>query len=299
MKLSIATVSLSGDLAEKLEADFRLDESHSAGFYGFISTAHSGHAGTCPGTPINGGGRPTLGPPRVGQGVQVGIAGRVIRLARRTQHAGNRGKQHKEIEWHVQRGHVEIPSPAHFRRHRPIELVERHLGHDSVGKYACRMYHAVERAEQPASLLLETALLSPSAHRVFVDCTANAELAAAYESLLQQGVAIVSANKIALSGSLEIYERLRTAARKGNGLFSETTVGAGLPVLRPIADLVATGDVVKRIDGVLSGTLSFLFAQIMKGVPFMKDWMTMRWRQAVGKPSGPVATWTAWWASGR
>lgn len=126
----------------------------------------------------------------------------------------------------------------------------------------------VERADQPATSLLQAALLSPNAHRVFVDCTANPEVAAAYESLLQQGVAIVSANKIALSGSLELYERLRAAARQGNGLYSETTVGAGLPVLRPIADLVATGDVVQRIDGVLSGTLSFLFAQIMQGVPF-------------------------------
>ncbi|MGH7460115.1 MAG: bifunctional aspartate kinase/homoserine dehydrogenase I, partial [Longimicrobiales bacterium] len=60
----------------------------------------------------------------------------------------------------------------------------------------------------------------------------------------------------------------RDAARKGNGLYSETTVGAGLPVLRPIADLVATGDAVQRVDGVLSGTLSFLFSQIMQGVPF-------------------------------
>ena len=126
----------------------------------------------------------------------------------------------------------------------------------------------VERADQPARNMLEATLQSAHAHRVFVDCTASADVAAAYEALLQKGVAIVSANKIALSGSLERYQQLRAAARRGNGLYSETTVGAGLPVLRPIADLVATGDVVRRIDGVLSGTLSLLFSSVMRGVPF-------------------------------
>jgi aspartokinase/homoserine dehydrogenase 1 len=126
----------------------------------------------------------------------------------------------------------------------------------------------VERAREPTATLLAAALRSPNAHRVFVDCTASADVSNAYEHLLQQGVAIVSANKIALSGTLERYQRLLAAARAGNGLYSETTVGAGLPVLRPIADLVATGDVVERIDGVLSGTLSYLFGRVMAGVSF-------------------------------
>ncbi|MGH7468321.1 MAG: bifunctional aspartate kinase/homoserine dehydrogenase I [Longimicrobiales bacterium] len=128
--------------------------------------------------------------------------------------------------------------------------------------------HQVGRATDPTTSLLDAARQSPSAHRVFVDCTASADVADAYERLLQQGVAIVSANKIALSGTLERYEQLRAAALAGNGLYSETTVGAGLPVLRPIADLVATGDVIQRIDGVLSGTLSYLFGQVMQGVTF-------------------------------
>src|SRR5690606_28164416 len=75
-------------------------------------------------------------------------------------------------------------------------------------------------------------------------------------------------NKIAISESLERYRRLRRAARLGNGMFIETTVGAGLPVLRPIADLVATGDVVSRIEGVFSGTISFLFSRLREGIPF-------------------------------
>jgi aspartokinase/homoserine dehydrogenase 1 len=126
----------------------------------------------------------------------------------------------------------------------------------------------LSRAEAPSALMLDTALVSPNAHRIFVDCTANAQLAGRYLDLLRSGVAIVTANKIALSGTLADYHRLRTAARRGNGICAETTVGAGLPVLRPIADLVATGDAITHIEGVLSGTLSFLFAQVMKGVPF-------------------------------
>jgi bifunctional aspartokinase / homoserine dehydrogenase 1 len=126
----------------------------------------------------------------------------------------------------------------------------------------------VERAVEPSARLLDAALRSPSAHRVFVDCTASPAVADAYEPLLRHGSAIVTANKIALSGPMELYQRLRSAARHGNGMYAETTVGAGLPVLRPIADLVATGDVIARIEGVLSGTLSYLFARVMSGVPF-------------------------------
>jgi aspartokinase/homoserine dehydrogenase 1 len=124
------------------------------------------------------------------------------------------------------------------------------------------------RADEPAARIVGAALVSPHAHRVFVDCTASAHVAGAYLDLLHNGVALVTANKIALSGSLESYRCLREAARLGNGLYAETTVGAGLPVLRPIADLVATGDVIRRIEGVLSGTISFLFAQLRAGTPF-------------------------------
>jgi aspartokinase/homoserine dehydrogenase 1 len=126
----------------------------------------------------------------------------------------------------------------------------------------------LEGATEPPGALIDAALRSPNAHKVFVDCTASPDAAAAYEELLRNGVSIVSANKIAFSESLARYRGLRRAARLGNGMFIETTVGAGLPVLRPIADLVATGDVVARIEGVFSGTVSFLFARLREGVRF-------------------------------
>lgn len=127
---------------------------------------------------------------------------------------------------------------------------------------------AADGAAEPGTGLVDAALASPNAHRVFVDCTASRAVADAYETLLRSGVAIVTANKIALSGSMGLYLRLRQAARRGNGMFAETTVGAGLPVLRPLADLVATGDAIDRIEGVLSGTVSFLFARLAAGDAF-------------------------------
>ena len=133
-----------------------------------------------------------------------------------------------------------------------------------------RWRNEIEHATEPATRLLDAALRSPNAHRVFVDCTASATVADAYEPLLRHGIAIVTANKIALSGSMELYRRLRNAARQGNGMYSETTVGAGLPVLRPITDLVATGDIIARVEGVLSGTLSYLFASVMSGMSFSR-----------------------------
>lgn len=131
-----------------------------------------------------------------------------------------------------------------------------------------RWRQQVAAAEDSADRLISAARESPNAHRVFVDCTASERIAAAWEELLAHGVAIVTANKIGLSESMDAYHRLKRAARRGNGLYAETTVGAGLPVLRPITDLVATGDAVSRIEGVLSGTLSFLFGRLDAGVPF-------------------------------
>lgn len=141
----------------------------------------------------------------------------------------------------------------------------------------------LDAAAEPPGALVEAALASPNAHKVFVDCTASAEATRAYEELLRNGVAIVSANKIAFSESFERYRRLRRAARLGNGLFIETTVGAGLPVLRPIADLVATGDVVARIEGVFSGTISFLFSRLREGKRF-SDAVREAWELGFTEP---------------
>jgi len=95
---------------------------------------------------------------------------------------------------------------------------------------------------------------------IFIDCTASAEVAALYPALLEAGISVVAANKIANSGSMASWRALREAARKGGSRFLYgANVGAGLPVISTLHDLVATGDRILRIEAVLSGTISFIF----------------------------------------
>ncbi len=126
----------------------------------------------------------------------------------------------------------------------------------------------LEAGDGDLEALVEAALGWPHHPRIFVDCTASPQPVAAYVRLLRAGVAVVSANKIAFSSSGEGHTALRRAQREGGRLYFETTVGAGLPVLRPLADLLATGDRVERIEGILSGTAGFILDEVMKGALF-------------------------------
>lgn len=104
---------------------------------------------------------------------------------------------------------------------------------------------------------------------VFVDCTASAEVAALYPSLLRAGMSVVTANKIANSGSYESWLALRAAARAGGARFLYgANVGAGLPVISTLRDLVAAGDRVTRIEAALSGTISYIFNGLAADRPF-------------------------------
>ena len=104
---------------------------------------------------------------------------------------------------------------------------------------------------------------------VLVDCTASAALAARYADLLERGVGVVTPNKLAAAAPLAQYRRVRDAsARSGAPYRYETTVGAALPVLGPIADLARSGDRILGLDAVLSGTLSFVFGRVNEGERF-------------------------------
>jgi aspartokinase/homoserine dehydrogenase 1 len=104
---------------------------------------------------------------------------------------------------------------------------------------------------------------------VFVDCTASQALVDHYASILGASISIVTPNKRANAGKYTLYNRLQQAALDHNVRFLyETNVGAGLPVINTINDLVAGGDRILRIDGVLSGTLSYLFNSLKAGKRF-------------------------------
>lgn len=104
---------------------------------------------------------------------------------------------------------------------------------------------------------------------VFVDCTANADVASLYKDLLNNNVSVVAANKIAASSSYANYSELKRIARnRGVKFLFETNVGAGLPIIKTINDLIASGDKILKIEAVVSGTLNFIFNKISADVPF-------------------------------
>jgi aspartokinase/homoserine dehydrogenase 1 len=104
---------------------------------------------------------------------------------------------------------------------------------------------------------------------VFVDVTASAEIPKIYESLLKKSVNIVACNKIAASSDFEKYQSLKNTAKNHScKFFFETNVGAGLPIIGTINDLIRSGDKIMSIQAVLSGTLNFVFNNYDGSIPF-------------------------------
>ena len=104
---------------------------------------------------------------------------------------------------------------------------------------------------------------------VFVDCTASAEVASLYKEFLMHNISVVAANKIAASSDYSIYSELKQIARRrGVKFLFETKVGAGLPIINTINDLINSGDKILKIEAVLSGTLNYIFNKISADVPF-------------------------------
>ena len=104
---------------------------------------------------------------------------------------------------------------------------------------------------------------------VFVDCTASAEVASLYKEFLMHNISVVAASQIAASSDYSIYSELKQIARRrGVKFLFETNVGAGLPIINTINDLINSGDKILKIEAVLSGTLNYIFNKISADVPF-------------------------------
>jgi len=104
---------------------------------------------------------------------------------------------------------------------------------------------------------------------VFVDVTANKEVALGYEHLLQRSISVVACNKIACSSPYAYYRRLKDLSKEFNAAyFFETNVGAGLPVIGTLNDLLRSGDKIRKMEAVLSGTLNFVFNHYDGKTPF-------------------------------
>ncbi|HMM12391.1 MAG TPA: bifunctional aspartate kinase/homoserine dehydrogenase I [Bacteroidales bacterium] len=104
---------------------------------------------------------------------------------------------------------------------------------------------------------------------IFVDNTSSEKVVEQYEALLRNNVSVVACNKLGASGTQEQYDRLkRTSRSSGVDFFYETNVGAGLPVIKTMTDLLASGDRFLRIEAILSGTISFIFNNYRAGRTF-------------------------------
>jgi aspartokinase/homoserine dehydrogenase 1 len=103
---------------------------------------------------------------------------------------------------------------------------------------------------------------------VFIDCTADEVVASMYHEVLSKYVSIVTANKIACSSEYTYYQKLKTEANeRGVRFMYETTVGAGLPIIKTINDLILSGDKILKIEAVLSGTMNFIFNELSPDMP--------------------------------
>ncbi|MCW3804838.1 bifunctional aspartate kinase/homoserine dehydrogenase I [Plebeiibacterium marinum] len=106
------------------------------------------------------------------------------------------------------------------------------------------------------------------ANSVVVDCTANAIISEIYQGLLESNVSVVTANKIATSSDYASYQKLKeTALNKGVKFLFETNVGAGLPIIAPLNDLVMSGDKILGLEAVLSGTLNYIVNTVDENKP--------------------------------
>jgi len=104
---------------------------------------------------------------------------------------------------------------------------------------------------------------------IFIDNTASEYISDYYETILDASISISTPNKLAASASYLKYERLkRIAAKRGVQFHYETNVGAGLPVISTLNDLIVSGDRILKIEGVLSGSLSFIFNSFREGISF-------------------------------
>lgn len=112
-------------------------------------------------------------------------------------------------------------------------------------------------------------LNSQAPNQIIVDCSASEDVASHYKEWLSKGLHVVTPNKKANSGPLAYYKELRSIQRNSyTHYFYEATVGAGLPIISTLRSLLDAGDKVERIEGIFSGTLSYIFNTLEPGVAF-------------------------------
>jgi bifunctional aspartokinase / homoserine dehydrogenase 1 len=118
-------------------------------------------------------------------------------------------------------------------------------------------------ANAPANTIekyIDTIIEKNLRNTIFVDVTASDIVATCYNKLLQKSIAVVACNKVACSSAYNYYQQLKNSTREfGAKFLFETNVGAGLPIIGTLNDLISSGDKINKMQAVLSGTLNFVF----------------------------------------
>jgi len=144
---------------------------------------------------------------------------------------------------------------------------------DREGIDVSTLKHTLSNSEVKSDLTLfcKTMVEMNMFNSVFVDCTADDKVANHYLFALDNYISVVAANKVAASSEYSRYRELKErAAKHGVKFLFETNVGAGLPLISTINDLMHSGDRIVRIEAVLSGTLNYIFNTLSKDIPFSK-----------------------------
>ncbi len=148
----------------------------------------------------------------------------------------------------------------------------KHMAINSQGLNPAEIRDLLANGEPSTpQLFAETIKNLNLSHSVFVDCTASADIAAVYDTMLENNINVVTANKIASSSAYNHYLKLKqTAKDKGVKFLFETNVGAALPIISPINDLIKSGDRIVKLEAVLSGTLNYIVNTLAADKPLSK-----------------------------
>ncbi|UQA50012.1 bifunctional aspartate kinase/homoserine dehydrogenase II [Vibrio sp. ED002] len=141
-----------------------------------------------------------------------------------------------------------------------------------------------ESIENDSNWLTKLGAIQNFDEAVVLDVTASKDLAARYVEIAQQGIHLISANKVAGSADSQYYHQVQDAfAKIGRHWLYNATVGAGLPINHTVRDLRESGDEIVALSGIFSGTLSWLFQQFDGSVPFT-ELVDLAWQQGLTEP---------------
>ncbi|KAJ8456040.1 hypothetical protein ONZ45_g18822 [Pleurotus djamor] len=164
-----------------------------------------------------------------------------------------------------------FPEPSPFRIVLLASSKSLIFNHDGIPKVpVSQLKSDIAESGHPFDVAFVTRELSnlvkPGQKAILVDNTSSQDIANMYPMWLKLGIDVITPNKKAYSGNYDLYEDIMSAsAESGARFLNESTVGAGLPIISTLKDLVATGDKIIKIEGVFSGTMSYIFNEFSNG----------------------------------